>query len=458
MATEIRLSYDPYINPKQVAFHTATADEVVYGGAKGGGKSCALVMDALNYGQFFPGANVYLFRESYEELESNLIEEWKAKVPRELYAYHESKHIATLRNSSKVYFRYLAGLDDAYTYSGRSIDYIGIDELTRHTEKAVQLLLSCLRSPKGFPPRFRATCNPGGIGHLWVKKRYITPTGHGAHTVTDGETGNTLAFIPAKVYDNPAIMENDPAYVKRLQNLPEVERRAFLEGDWDVFAGQVFGEWRHDTHVVEPRSLPPEWMRFRAMDWGYAKPFSVGWYAVDYDGRLWRYREWYGCTGKDDEGVRLEAGEVARGIAERERGENVAYGVLDPSCWAKTGHTGPSIAETLNRAGLRFRPGDNERLGGKQQVHSRLKLDCDNLPGLYVFSACLHFIRTIPALCYDAHRVEDVDTDAEDHIYDELRYACMSRPLSPRLPEKPVWQLPLPLRTPERRPSGYLEW
>lgn len=234
---QIRIAYTP--NKKQKIFHSCAADEVVYGGSKGGGKSCALVMECLAYCLENKGATAYLFRETYDDLEANLVQEWKQKVPKELYEYSESKHIASLRNGSRVLFRYISNDEDADGYQGRSIDFIGIDELTKHSEKAVQVLLSCLRSPKGFKPLFRGTCNPGGKGHTWVKKRYIEATGHGAKQYRDCVTGNIIAFIPAQVYDNEILMKNDPAYVRRLENLPDAQKKAFLYGDWTYLKDSI---------------------------------------------------------------------------------------------------------------------------------------------------------------------------------------------------------------------------
>ena len=209
-------------------------------------------MDALAYALENKGAQIYLFRETYDDLEANIIREWQEKVPSELYTYNASNHIAKVNGGSTVSFRYIRNIDDAFKYQGRSMDYIGVDELTKHLYKAIQILLSCLRSPKGFKPLFRGTCNPGGEGHLWVKQRYIEPTKYGKQMIVDQITGNRIAFIPAQVYDNTVLMENDPAYVRRLENLPEDERKAYLFGDWNVFAGQYFKEWRYDKHVIEP--------------------------------------------------------------------------------------------------------------------------------------------------------------------------------------------------------------
>jgi hypothetical protein len=433
----VAVTYNP--NAKQYLFHQSSADEVIYGGAKGGGKSCALVIEAAAYACEYAGCTMYLFRETYDDLEANIIDEWIRNIPKELYSYNFGKHIATLYNGSRVLFRYVANATDAEGYQGRSMDWIGVDELTKHTERTIQLLLSCLRSAKGFPPKFRGTCNPGGRGHAWVKRKYITGTNHGKNIVVDELTGNTISFIPATVYDNTILMKNDPAYVKRLENLPEQERKAFLYGDWDVFIGQVFSEWRRDKHVVDPFEIPKGWPRWRALDWGFTKPYCVKWYTMDFDGKIVCYRELYGCKkGQLDVGTQETAKEVARHVKLLEADDGEMRGVADPACWARTGHNGPSIAEVFINEGVVFSPADNDRMQGKMQVHLRLrgwdydlKTNTVKNPGLVFFSTCKHSIRTLPELIYDDKKVEDVDTTIEDHCYDTDRYSLMSRPWKP---------------------------
>lgn len=417
----LTINYEP--NDKQAIFHACGAEEVVYGGAKGGGKSCALVMETLAYALEYPGATIYLFRETYDDLEANLITEWKEKVPEQLYTYNEGKHIATLINGSTVRFRYVKSYQDAKKYQGRSMDFVGVDELTKHNEETIQEILSCVRSPKGFPARFRATCNPGGIGHAWVKKRYIEATDKGAKEVVDEISGNTVAFIPARVYDNKVIMANDPAYVRRLENLPEDKRKAYLHGDWDSFEGQAFDEWIEEIHVVQPFTIPDTWKRYRAIDYGRSAPFCCLWGAMDQDGHLFIYKEAYEAG--------MDATDQAKLIVSMSEGETIQWTTLDTACWIPNQH-GESIADTYAENGLLCDKASKDRLNGKDRVHAWLKVLKDHkgqpFSRLRIFKSCHNLIRTLPALPLDERKIEDVDTDAEDHAYDTLRYMVMSMP------------------------------
>jgi hypothetical protein len=317
----------------------------------------------------------------------------------------------------------------------------------------VDKLKATLRSAAGAPCGFRATCNPGGPGHSWVKARYIEgwKPGDDEHRTkvrtVDPFTGAVQelerVFIPARLTDNPELLRADPLYVAKLQQSGSASLvRAWLEGDWNIVEGAFFDGWSA-RNVLKPMTLPAHWTRFRSFDWGSARPFSVGWWAhasedlgtaqgVIPAGALVRYAEWYGSTGKANEGVKLSADEVAAGILARERGQPVTWGVADPSIFAENG--GPSIAERMRRAGVTFRRADNRRVGrlgplsGWDQMRARIRGDGER-PLLYVFDTCADFLRTVPALGHDPDRPEDLDTGAEDHIADETRYACLSRPL-----------------------------
>ena len=268
-------------------------------------------------------------------------------------------------------------------------------------------------------------------------------------------------FIPSSVFDNPALLHNDPDYLASLASLPEAEKQALLYGSWDSFSGQVFTEWRNDpahyqdqrwTHVVAPFPIPQHWQIWRGYDFGFSKPFSVGWYAADEEGRIYRIKELYGCTGRPNEGLRIDPVEQARRIREAEqqdpllRGRRIR-GVADPAIFNES--QGESIAAMMERAPcfLHWMPGDNTRLAGKMQLHYRLAFDHGGRPMFQVFNTCRHFIRTIPNLVYDESNVEDIDTRQEDHIYDECRYVLMQHPISPTPSpaQPPVWNDPLEL-------------
>lgn len=435
----IQIHYEP--NPKQVEFHKSGADECIYGGAKGGGKSFALVMEALAYGLEHAGATLYLFRQTYDDLEANIIMEWQRQVPGELYKYNAGKYFARLINGSVVYFRYIRSYDDAARYRGRSIDWIGIDELTEHEEHSIQELMSCLRSPQGFPPRFRATCNPGGIGHNWVKARYILSTGYGERIAECSETGNSLQFIPATVYDNTVLMENDPAYVRRLENLPEVQRQAYLMGNWDVFAGQYYPEWDAKVHVIGRIDIPDWWRRFRSLDYGLDTT-ACYWYAVDSQGRAIAYRELY----EPDLSLSDAAKKIVRMTSSEEK---IGYTVASPDLWNRRQDTGRSGVDVMREAGLKgLVKANDRRIPGWRELREWLKVyeDEHGLPTAkirIVGDACPNLIRTLPTLIHCDRNPEDVSDKVEDHGPESLRYFVMSRPgvsIEPEVKRARLWR------------------
>lgn len=323
-----------------------------------------------------------------------------------------------------------------------------LEELTNWpTSRAADKMKATLRSAHAVPVGFRATANPGGPGHHWVKQRYIDPAPEGRVALVDEAGRKERLFIPARVTDNTALITNDPEYVERLKLSGSKELvRAWLEGDWAVIDGAFFDNFSSARHIVRPFEIPKQWTRFRAMDWGSAAPFCVGWYAVAGDdhalgdgrtlprGGLVMYREWYGASGPNV-GLKLNASDVARGIHEREALDpDIDYGVLDPAAFAQDG--GPSIAERLRYKPweVSFRPADNKRVGslghfaGWDLVRHRLDGQAPERPMIVFFDNCKDTIRTLPLVQHDPARVEDVDTNSEDHAVDCLRYACASRP------------------------------
>ena len=459
--------------PKQRLFQQRPEYEALYGGAAGGGKSDALLTEALRQ-VHIPHYRAILFRKTFPQL-TDLIDR-----SRELYGrafpsaeFNATAHCWRFPSGAKIYFGNLPRDEDRYNYQGKRYDFIAFDELTQFTWAQYSYLMSRNR-PGGPGTRvyLRATANPGGIGHGWVKERFITAAPpmtpiRDSYEVARPD-GSLLMmerdriFVPSTVFDNQALLQNDPAYLANLAMLPQAEKDALLYGSWDSFDGQVFREWRNDpahyddqrwTHVVRPFPIPAHWRIYRGFDFGYARPFSVGWYAADEDGRLFRIAEYYGCTGAPNTGVRLHPGEIAAAIR-RIEGEDpnlrgrVVTGIADPSIFDES--RGESVAAMMERAPhfVYWTGGDNTRLAGKMQDHYRLAFDGDGRPMLQVFNTCRHFIRTLPALVYDEKHVEDVDTGQEDHIYDECRYVLMEHPLSPRRNrlERPPPDDPLELR------------
>lgn len=385
--------------------------------------SDALLMAALQY-VHVKGYAALLLRKSYPDLAlpGALMDRGRDWLHGSEAKWDDKNKTWHFPAGSSLTFGYLATETDKYRYKSAEFQFIGFDELTQFDEASYLYLFSRLRKPADMkvPLRMRAASNPGDIGHAWVKARFLTPEGTEAGRI----------FVPAKVDDNPHIDREE--YLNSLWQLTsgdEVTYRQLREGDWDAFAGQVFSEWTPSVHVVKPFEIPKGWMRFRSMDWGFATPYCVNWWAVDFDGKMYCYRELYGWGGKPNIGTRETASEVAGRVLglSKDDGE-FEYNTADPSIWGERGGTGPSIGEEFMQAGIPWMMADNNRMSGKHQFHKRLRgWDKDN-PGIAFFDTCVHSIRTIPVLPADRNRPEDVDTRAEDHAYDSVRYACMSRP------------------------------
>lgn len=447
---------DLSLTATQKKFIDATADEVLFGGAAGGGKSYGQLADALLYALTYQGSRQLILRRTFPELEHSIIFTSLQLFPKDAAQYRASCHTWTFLNGSLIEFGYCAAEKDVLRYQGAEYDVIRFDELTHFTEAQYTYLLSRLRGVNTFPKQMKSSTNPGGIGHSWVKARFIDGFAPGIPH-RDEKTGLSRVFLPSLVQDNVFLMQADKDYQKRLELLPEAERKALLYGQWDIFDGQVFAEWRNDprgqktrrwSHVITPFAIPKEWRRFRAFDFGYSKPFAVSWFAVDPDGRAYNYRELYGCTGTPDTGIRWTAQQIARRIREIEEQEESGQtitGYADPAIWNNTGSNEGSIAAMMEKEGVYFEKGNHNRLAGKMQVHYRLSFDEEGLPMFYVFDHCRNMIRTLPQLYYDPVNPEDVDTRQEDHLYDALKYFFMSNPLPPRILPTTVPQIYHPL-------------
>lgn len=458
----------PAPSEKQREFFLDRHKYVAYGGARGGGKSWAVRIKAVLLCYRYAGIKVMIIRRSYPELRENhivpLCEMLKVQSDKgqRLATYVDQKKEITFPNGSRILFRYCENDRDSLRFQGTEVDVLFIDEATQQTEERMDRLKACVRGVNDFPKRIYYTCNPGGEGHGWVKRLFID------RQYKDNERAEEYGFIKARVTDNKALMESNPDYIRQLEALPPKLREAWLEGNWDIFEGQFFEDFRlvpdmmaaHNagcederetlaaagrwTHVIEPFDLNEGerrgWNIVRSYDFGYGKPFSCGWWAIDYDGVMYRILELYGCTETPNEGIRWAPDQQFREIAriEREhpwlRGRRIA-GVADPSIWDSS--RGESIAETAAKNGLLFTPGDNNRIPGWMQCHYRLQFDQKGYSRMYVFSNCKAFIRTIPLMIYDEHKPEDLDTELEDHVADEWRYAMMSRPIDPIRPAQP---------------------
>lgn len=472
-----QVSIDYHPTPKQAMYHTSTADELLYGGAAGGGKSKATVMEALQLCLEHPGAWAYCFRKTYPELKDTLIKEAQMSYPDAVGRYNQGDHTYHLNNGSKICFRYCRNMADAIKYQGAEMHFLFIDELTHFPKEVYDFLKTRVRAARSLniKPKVRCTSNPGGIGHGWVKAYFIDamePFKTHKKTIYSPTLKKVqekrLQYIPAYATDNPHLTED---YIFELEQKPEALRKALLEGCWDTFDGQVFTEWRDDsqhyqdrrrTHVIEPFEIPDSWRLFRSFDFGYARPFSCGWWAIDYDGRLYRIMELYGSNGEPNVGVKWEPNKIFQKIKEIEdnhrwlKGKHI-IGVADPSIWDAS--RGESIAAMAERQRVYFEKGDNERIPGKMQLHYRLAFDDGGLPMLYSFNTCKAFNRTFPTLVYDSTNVEDIDSGCEDHAYDEARYLCMLNPIAPRRAKKSTAILDDPLNMQqEHKPYAFMRY
>ena len=425
-------------NAQQIKFFKAQAKHTCYGGARGGGKSWAMRRKFVMLAMRYAGLKILLLRRTLPELRNNHI----LPLQSELYGYakyNQQERAFIFPNGSRLSLGYCDNEGDMLQYQGQEYDVIGFEEATNFMAEWIIFISTCLRTTRtDFQTRIYYTANPGGVGHEYIKRLFID------RRFKENENPDDYVFIPATVYDNKVLMEADPDYIKMLEALPAHKRRAHLEGDWSVYEGQVFEEFRDDpqhygdrrfTHVIEPFDIPSSWKIYRSFDFGYAKPFSLAWWAVDYDGRLYRILELYGCVANEpNTGVKWTPNEIfkeARRIEDEHawlKGKRI-QGVADPAIW--NAEYGESIADTAEKYRIFFDKGDNKRIAGWQQVHYRLAFDEEGIPMMYIFKNCKGFIRTMPLLQYDEHKPEDVDTSQEDHIADETRYMCMMNPMKP---------------------------
>ena len=475
---------------KQIAFMERPEYECLYGGAAGGGKSDALLAEALRQVDN-PDYRALILRKTYPQL-SELVDRsaaiYKAAYPKA--RYNDSKHCWVFPSGAKIFFGSMQHKKDRTNYQGKRYNYIAFDELTHFTWEEYSYMFSRNRPSKRPKSKIKARCyiraatNPGGIGHGWVKQRFIDPAPPRTRIVEQVDVrqpdGTVMkmekdrVFIPASVFDNKILMEEDPNYVASIALLPDKERDALLYGDWECFSGQYFSEFKQHpdeekcrqqgisvelarkmgiwTHVIDPFPMDEgqyrTWPIYRSYDFGSAKPWAVGYYTIDPDGVAYRILEVYGSTGVPNEGNRWTPDQQFKYIAELERthpwlaGRDI-QGVADPSIW--DGSRGISIADTAMEHGIYFSPGINDRIPGLMQCRYRLQFDENGRARFYCFSNCKEFIRTIPIMVHDDTKVEDIDTTMEDHICDEWRYFLQQHRISAQRPveEQIVFSDPL---------------
>jgi hypothetical protein len=456
--------WEPQKGAQSSALLADWVDELFYGGERGGGKSDFQIGyqedGALSYEGKSRGI---MFRKTYAELEE--LQARACEVFPQSGAIYKTQPSADYPlsncwywpNGASVKMRYIENERDYGRYHGHQYTHMSFDEVTEYPTPAGLLkMLSTLRSAHGVPCTVRATGNPGGVGHAWVKARYID-VAQPMTPYVDPDSGFTRLFVPSKTADNSILLNADPSYTARIKAATggnEALRKAWLEGDWNIVAGAFFDCWSTSRHVIQPFQIPDHWMRFRSGDWGSAKPFSFGWWAVvsdDYKtqegltlprGCLVRYREWYGIKTnvsghlEYNTGLKLTADAVGRELWSQEKNDQkLSYGVIDPAAFTQDG--GESIAERIftgSGKNILFRRADNARvsqrgaMGGWDQMRSRLIGEDVDRPMIVCFKTCQNSIRTIPLLQHDKDKIEDLNTEQEDHAADDWRYACMSRP------------------------------
>lgn len=440
--TKIKVpDYTP--SDRQIKFHKSTAFETLYGGAAGGGKTAAIVAEAITYGLRHPKSRIYIFRKTIPELKQSVVPEIYKQCADYInigkgMVYNGQDRTFVMTNGTTIQLAYLETTADMYRYQSAEMHLLLIDELTHFTQEEYEFLKTRVRTAGTQPLKVMAATNPGNIGHAWVKSYFIDIVE--PETIFTDKQGNSRMFIPAKVSDHPDKNFRE-TYTRQLSGLSDPNlRKAYLDGDWDIFAGQAFEEWRREQdgepyHVVTPFNIPQHWSKWFAYDWGY-NTFAAGvWLARDpMTNRVYLYREFYEHA--------LPASKQAEKIIMYSQGENVSMYLADPSLWKHIGNadTGETVASIFEKSDLYFQPANNDRRAGKNVIHELLAPQADGMPGIQIFSNCVNFIRTFPNLPVDINRPEDIDTRSEDHLYDALRYGLMhARPgeePEPRIPQE----------------------
>ncbi len=446
-------------NPKQWLFLKSQKRFVAFGGARAGGKSWVADLKACllaqKYGapdRWSQGIKIAIIRRTLKDVEKNHLKQLQLLLKGKA-KYNDNKKVFTLKNGATITLAYCDNDKDCEHIQGNEFDVVIFEEATQLKPQWMIDICASIRGVNNFPHRAYFTCNPGGPGHEYIKRLFVD------RIFKDTENPDDYEFIQAKYTDNTILLKYSPEYKTFLDNLPPKRRAAWRDGSWEIYQGQYFNEFvnspehyadGHYTHVIDPIPIRPRWTIYRGLDWGHFRPFSVGWYAVDEDGIMYRFRELYGVqkSGKEslpNEGVEWPPEQLFMKIKEIEstapelKGKQI-IGIADPAIFKS--QTGVSIANTAEECGVYFYPGDNTRLAGWMQCRYRLQFNEYGIPRFYVFNTCREFIRTITTLQHDEKDVEDLDTDGEDHIADEWRYVCMQNLIKPIVEEPeytPAW-------------------
>ena len=418
-------------NPQQVKFFNATADEVLYGGAAGGGKSYGAVMDAFMYALRYPKSKQLILRRTFPELEKSIIRVHLELYPRQLYKYNQTNHTGKFVNGSIIDFGYIDHENDVIQYQSAEYDVIRFDELTHFTENMYVYMLSRLRGANDYPKQMKSGTNPGGIGHRWVKKRFIDPVPAGE--IYTAEEGTTRVFIPAKVTDNVALMKKDPSYIKRLMNLSEKDRKALLDGDWDFFEGAYFSEFNRTIHVCKPFTVPDYWTKYVALDYGLDM-LAAYVIAVDESGKAWVMRE----VSESN----LIIKEAAARIKSLVGNDKITAYFAPPDMWNRRQDTGKSVREIFAENGIYIVKAGNDRVQGwyglKEYLHPYKDETGSITAKMAIFENCTYLISSLPNLVHDDHNPNDVSTKPHEltHGADAIRYFVAGRPINGQVPQE----------------------
>lgn len=455
----ISLPFEPHPGPQTLLLNTE-ASEVLYGGARGGGKSFGMLLDFAKHAQMWGSfARGIMFRRQFVDLDAIIDDSFRV-YPLMGGEYQHQKHSWQFECGAKLKFRFLAKDRDAEKYQGHEYTWVGVEEAGTYASfDPIKKLKATMRSSHGVKTRLHLNANPGGIGHNWIKQRYID-AGPPGEVIKETDSGMSWSriYIPSRVSDNPSLAINDPEYVMRIkQSGPEWQVRAWLDGDWNIVAGGMFDDlFAPDVYasgvIIKQIAVPDDWPIERSFDWGSSKPFSVGWWttsngqpvAYKHDpsqtirlprGSKIRIAEWYGCNqdrvDHANEGLRMLASEIACGILDREQryfGRQIYSGVADSAIWEGAGTTGArSVADEMAQHGVTFSKsvkGAGSRASGWEVMRRMLKASAtgQDAPGLFVCDNCHDWIRTVPSMPRDRINLDDIDSDAEDHASDETRY------------------------------------